>query len=155
MDFCLCLHASSDKELRPFSSWGISLIRRTCILVNLLQLVSCIQWLWFYHEPPKIDLSPIFCWQPLLTSNIFMCLLLAICISSFGEMDIQVLCSFLFKKSFLGGVPVVAQRKGTWLVSVKMWLGSLAPLSRLRVRCCCELWWKLPYAVPVALKENK
>ena len=37
-------------------------------------------------------------------------------------------------------VPVVVQRKRIWLVSMRMWVRSLPPLSGLRIWCCCELW---------------
>ena len=38
-----------------------------------------------------------------------------------------------------GGVPVVAQWL-TRLVSMRTWVQSWAPLSRLRIWCCLELW---------------
>ena len=38
------------------------------------------------------------------------------------------------------GVPVVVQRKRTWLVSVRMRVQSLASLSGLRIRPCLGLW---------------
>ena len=38
------------------------------------------------------------------------------------------------------GIPVVVQQKWIWLVSMKMQVWSLALLSGLRIRCCCELW---------------
>ena len=38
------------------------------------------------------------------------------------------------------GVPVVAQRKRIQLVSMRMWVRSLAPLSVLGIWCCRELW---------------
>ena len=40
------------------------------------------------------------------------------------------------------GVPVVAQRKWIWLVSMRMRVQSLALLSGLRTRCCHELWYR-------------
>ena len=58
-----------------------------------------------------------------------------------------------------GGVPVVAQWKWLWLVSMRMWVRSLSLLSGLRILCCCgygvgwqlQLWfdhlaWEPPYA---------
>ena len=78
------------------------------------------------------------------------------------------------------GVPIVAQQKWTRLVSMRIWIRSLALLSVLRIQHCCELWcrsqmqfrsciavavaqagsyssdftpaWALPYAAGVALK---
>ena len=47
---------------------------------------------------------------------------------------------FIFKK-FLG-VPVLAQQKGISLGTMRLWVQSLASLSGLRIRCCCELWWR-------------
>ena len=57
---------------------------------------------------------------------------------------------------------------GYRLASMRMWVGSLALLSELRIQCCRDLWLKpaaaapilplageLPYAVGVALKNNK
>ena len=41
------------------------------------------------------------------------------------------------------GVPIMAQWKRTWLVSMRPWLQSLILLSGLRIRCCCELWYRL------------
>ena len=38
------------------------------------------------------------------------------------------------------GAPVVAQQKRIWLASMRMRAGSLASLSELRIRHCCELW---------------
>ena len=79
------------------------------------------------------------------------------------------------------GVPIVAWWKQSWLVSVRMWVRSLASLSGLRIRCCPELWcgsqthlcccgcgvcrqlelqfhpplvWELPYALGGALKKR-
>ena len=37
-------------------------------------------------------------------------------------------------------VPVVAQQKQIWLVSLRTQVWSLASLSGLRIWCCCELW---------------
>ena len=34
----------------------------------------------------------------------------------------------------------MAQRKRIQLISMTMWVPSLALLSGLRIRCCCELW---------------
>ena len=41
------------------------------------------------------------------------------------------------------GVPVMAQRKQIWLVSMKTWVRSLASLSGLRIWRCLELWCRL------------
>ena len=41
------------------------------------------------------------------------------------------------------GVPVVAQQKQIWLASMRMQVWALALLSGLRIRCCCELWYRL------------
>ena len=41
------------------------------------------------------------------------------------------------------GVSVVAQRKRTPLVSMRMQVGSLALPSGLRIQCCCELRCRL------------
>ena len=38
------------------------------------------------------------------------------------------------------GVPTVAQQKQIRIVSMRMQVRSLASLSWLRIRCCCELW---------------
>ena len=40
-------------------------------------------------------------------------------------------------KNSQGGVSVVAQRKWTQLISMKIWVLSLALLSGLRIWCCC------------------
>ena len=81
------------------------------------------------------------------------------------------------------GVPVVAQQKRIWLVSMRMWVQSLATLSGSGIRGCRELWcrsqassdplllwlwyrpaavapiqplaWELPYADGAALKSKK
>ena len=37
------------------------------------------------------------------------------------------------------GVPVVAQQCQIQLVSMRMWVQSLALISGLRIQCCCEL----------------
>ena len=39
----------------------------------------------------------------------------------------------------IGGVPIVAQQKCIWLVFTGMQVQSLASLSGLEIRCCCEL----------------
>ena len=73
----------------------------------------------------------------------------------------------------------MAQGYQTWLVSIRLWVWSLAPISGLRICCCYELWfslnlvllwlwcrlltaaliqplaWELPYAAGVALKKKK
>ena len=46
-------------------------------------------------------------------------------------------------KSYLLRVPVAAQRKRAQLVSMKMQVRSLAPLTGLWILCCCELWCRL------------
>ena len=38
------------------------------------------------------------------------------------------------------GFPVMAQQKRIWLVSMKMWVRSLASLSGSGIQRCCELW---------------
>ena len=43
-------------------------------------------------------------------------------------------------EKFFWGLPVVAQWKWIWLVSMRMQVQSLASLSGLRIWCCCELW---------------
>ena len=49
------------------------------------------------------------------------------------------------KRDPLLGVPVVAQWKQTRLVSMRMWVWSLAPLSRVGIQHCRELWcrWQM------------
>ena len=60
----------------------------------------------------------------------------------------------------------MAQQKQIQLGTMKLQVGSLASLSRLRIRCCCEVWcrlaavapirllaWEPPYAVGAALKK--
>ena len=44
------------------------------------------------------------------------------------------------KKKPTRGVPVVAQRKQIQLISLRMWLGSLALVGGSRIQCCQELW---------------
>ena len=46
-----------------------------------------------------------------------------------------------FKISTLG-VPVVAQWKWIWLVSVRTQVWSLALLSELTIQYCCKLWYR-------------
>ena len=48
----------------------------------------------------------------------------------------------LIKKCFIG-VPIMAQRKRIQLVTVRLWVRSMASLSGLRIRCHCELWCRL------------
>ena len=43
-------------------------------------------------------------------------------------------------KSHQPGVPVMAQRKRIGLGTMKLWVGSLASLSGLRIPHCSELW---------------
>ena len=49
---------------------------------------------------------------------------------------------FIHRK-LLYEVPIVAQQKQTLLISMRMWVWSLAPLSGLRIQCCHELWCRL------------
>ena len=83
-------------------------------------------------------------------------------------------------KTYLYGVPVMAQWKPIWLASMRMQVRFLALLSGLRIRSCYEscgigcssrlLWpwcrpaaiapilplaWETPYAVGAALKRQK
>ena len=44
------------------------------------------------------------------------------------------------ENQIIRGVPVVAQRKLIWLVSMRMRVQSLALLNGLRIQRCCELW---------------
>ena len=53
-------------------------------------------------------------------------------------MLIRLLAFGVFKSA--SGVPVVAQQKWIWLVSMRMWVQSLASLSGLKSRHCHELW---------------
>ena len=46
------------------------------------------------------------------------------------------LIKYMLKNS---GVPIVAQWKRIWLVSMRMWVPSLATISGLRIHCCREL----------------
>ena len=76
------------------------------------------------------------------------------------------LCTATSKGTLLG-VPIVAQRKQIWLVSMRKRVHSLASLHGWRIWPCHELWcrpaatapiWplarKLPYAVAAALKKK-
>ena len=73
----------------------------------------------------------------------------------------------LTSKGVSPGVPVVTQWKRISIVSMRMWVRSLAALSGLRIRHCSELWcrpaaaapirplaWELPYATGTALKSR-
>ena len=40
-------------------------------------------------------------------------------------------------KEYFPGVPIVAQRKRIRLVTMRLWVRSLALLNRLRIWCCC------------------
>ena len=46
-------------------------------------------------------------------------------------------------KNIERGVPVVAQRKRIWLVTMRLQVGSLSSLNGLRIRYCPELWCRL------------
>ena len=48
-----------------------------------------------------------------------------------------------FSKGYVWGVPIVARLEQTQLVSMRMQILSLALLSGLKMRCCCELWCRL------------
>ena len=54
-----------------------------------------------------------------------------------------LISSFPDLRTHTRGVPFVAQRKRTQLVSMRMWVWSLASLSGLRIWCCWDLWWRL------------
>ena len=41
------------------------------------------------------------------------------------------------------GLPIVVQWKQIQLGTIRLWVQSLALLSRLRTRHCCELWCRL------------
>ena len=94
---------------------------------------------------------------------------------SLGELSV-----ILSLKIIILGVPIVAQWKQIWLVSMRTQVRSLASLSGLRIPHCHELWcrlktdlallwlwyrqaatvlirplaWELPYAMGAALKTN-
>ena len=89
----------------------------------------------------------------------------------------------LISKVYYFGVPIVAQQKWIWLVSVRTQVWSLASISGLRTWHCGELWcrsrhssdptwlrlwhrpaaiapiwplaWESPYAAGVVLKDKK
>ena len=74
-------------------------------------------------------------------------------------------------KFYSSGVPVLAQWKRIWLVSMRIQVRTLASLSGLRIWHCGELWfrwhrlaataliwhlaWEPPYALGAALKRPK
>ena len=45
-----------------------------------------------------------------------------------------------WRKKWIKGVPVVAQGKWFWIVSMKKWIRSLTSLSGSGTQCCCKLW---------------
>ena len=45
-------------------------------------------------------------------------------------------------KIYLLGVPIMAQQKRIWLVTIRLWVWSLASLNRLRIWHCPELCCK-------------
>ena len=47
------------------------------------------------------------------------------------------------KKKWNTGVPVLVQQKWIWLVSMRMWVQSLASSSRSGIQHCHELWCRL------------
>ena len=72
-----------------------------------------------------------------------------------------------YSNYLLIGVPVMVLRKQIWLETMRLWIWSLASLSGLGIRHCCELWcrpavtapirplaWEPPYIVNVALKKK-
>ena len=56
-----------------------------------------------------------------------------------GQMSRKT-CKKLHSKRQIWGVPLVVQRKQIQLVSMRLRVQSLALLSGLGIRCCCELW---------------
>ena len=71
-------------------------------------------------------------------------------------------------KNALWGVPIVAQQKRIWPISMRIQVRPLALLSELRLWHFCELWyrlaaaaliwplaWSRPYATDVALRKKK
>ena len=48
----------------------------------------------------------------------------------------------MFFRNVLLEVPIVAQWKWIWLVSMRTRVQSLVPLSGWRIRCCRELWYR-------------
>ena len=47
------------------------------------------------------------------------------------------------KSKQLSGIPVMAQQQRTQLVTMRMWVQSLASLSGLSIQHCHELWYRL------------
>ena len=75
------------------------------------------------------------------------------------DLELRNLFGIKIKKE--EGVPVVAQWKWIWLVSVKTQVQFLALLSGLRIQHCHEFWhrlqlaWEPTYVTGAALKKNK
>ena len=74
--------------------------------------------------------------------------------------DIQKNQNYIYVKMYPRGVPIVMQQKWIWLVSMRMWVPSLASLSGSGIWSCHELWCRsqmqLGYwvAVAVAVASN-
>ena len=73
-----------------------------------------------------------------------------------------------YKNRVFPGVPILAQQRLIWLVSMRIQFQSLVSLSRSGICCCHKLWcrltavalfrplaWELPYAADAALKSKK
>ena len=66
---------------------------------------------------------------------------LSSCQHSVSRSDVLQCLHHMLKKE-TAGVPMLAQWKRILLVSMRMWVPSLASLSGSGIRHCCELWCK-------------
>ena len=103
------------------------------------------------QKTPTSSLQPYSPQEPLLLSRASETSVSSLSIKGWGGPT-----AAQWVKNLTSGVPVMAQWKWIWLVSVRMQVRSLASLSGFRIWHCCELWYKSqmqlgsPMAVAVA-----
>ena len=116
--------------LFPWASWTVSVLcRLSSVWFSLICSLRCFNW---------------------YTSSYLLCKTLsswrrgnALWVPSLMDTVLNLGTTNLNRDISDSGVPVVVQQLRSRLISMRVWVGSVALLSGLRTWCCCELWCRL------------
>ena len=149
--FIDCPHSSNNLVMLYFTVQGFTLYGAWSLqMVVLVALV-------IYHDNSAAVNHSSTALSMCLFSSVTKTNILLTLISSMGFLFLLNIKNYSNYKSNFIGVSVMAQRKRIRLGTMRLWVGSLASLSGLRIQCCRELWhgsqMRLGSGVAVALVQ--